>query len=80
LEAREEVLVWLGGEKPNRCGGGYPDMQFPPNHHSIYNPVNVVYQIPMQTVYGPGIQIPATHAATLDIDCDRIRGRILKYI
>lgn len=58
-------------------------MEFPPNHHSIYTPVNVVYRIPMKTVYGDGITMPPMppdSPETLDIDCERIRGIIVELI
>ena len=82
------VKVWLKGRKfwvgwGERAAGGagvviHTNMFFPPNHHSIDNPVNVVYNIPMTTVYGPGVPIPQTNAATLDIDTDAIRRVILQ--
>ena len=55
-------------------------MRLPPHHHSIDTPVNLVYHIPMATVYGNGIAIPPNSPATLDIDCDAIRGVIQEYI
>jgi hypothetical protein len=41
--------------------------------HPVDTPVNLIYHIPMQTVYGNGIPIPPNSPATLDIDCDEIR-------
>jgi hypothetical protein len=35
----------------------HSDMQLRPHHHPIDAPVNLVYQIPMDTVYGNGIPI-----------------------
>jgi len=34
----------------------------------------------MQTVYGNGIAIPPSSPATLDIDCDQIRGIIQEFL
>jgi hypothetical protein len=48
-----------------------------PNHHSIDDAVNIVYNIPMATVYGPGVAMPANSPSTLDINTDAIRGVIL---
>jgi hypothetical protein len=53
-------------------------MSSPPNHLSIDNPVNLVYNILMTTVYGPGVPIPASNAGTLDIDTDAVRRIILQ--
>ena len=50
------------------------------NAWSITNPVNLVYQIPMATVYGPGIPIPANAPATLDISVEEIRQKIVEVI
>ena len=78
------VTVWLQGRKfwvgrGERSGAViHTGMSFPPNHHSIDNPVNLVYNIPMTAVYGPGIQIPASNAGTLDIDTDAVRRIILQ--
>lgn len=55
-------------------------MRLPPHHHNINTPVNLVYHIPMQTVYGPGVAIPPNSPATLDIDCDSIRAIIQEFI
>ena len=55
-------------------------MRFPPHHHPINTAVNLVYHIPMQTVYGNGIAIPPNSPATLDIDCDQIRGIIQEFL
>jgi len=80
------VKIWLRGKKfwvgwAERAPAGnratiHTDMRFPPHHHPIDTPVNLVYHIPMQTVYGNGVPIPPTSPPTLDIDCDWIRDVI----
>ena len=55
----------------------HTQMQCPPNQTTYIVPTNIVYQIPMATVFGAGVPIPAGVAATLDIDTDLIRGVIL---
>jgi hypothetical protein len=54
-------------------------MRFPPDHHPITTPVDLTYQIPMQTVYGNGVAIPPNSPAALDIDCDQIRHLIKEF-
>ena len=56
--------------------------QWPPNHHDINVPTNIVYSVPMATVFGPGIALPQGMAANavLRIDTDIIRQRILMTI
>jgi len=70
----KEKKFWVGWGERAATGTGaviHTVMQWPPNHNSISTPVNHVYQLPMATVYGPGITIPRNHPATLDIDrCD----------
>lgn len=53
--------------------------QWPPNHHDINVPTNIVYSVPMATVFGPGIALPQGMAANavLRIDTDIIRQRIV---
>jgi hypothetical protein len=48
--------------------------------HTIDTPINLIYHIPMQTVYGNGIPIPPNSPATLDIDCDEIRSIIQEFL
>jgi hypothetical protein len=72
------VCVWIAGRKfwvgwADRAANGnraMTDMRFLPHHHPIDTPVDLVYNIPMQTVYGNGIAIPPNSPATLDIDID----------
>jgi hypothetical protein len=52
-------------------------MQWPPNHTTYIVPTNIVYQIPMTTIFGAGVPIPAGVAATLDINTGLIREVIL---
>ena len=80
--------VWLAGRKfwvgwgerhPSGIGARiHSVMSWPPNHHSWDVPVNHIYQIPMDTIYGPGIAQPPDTPAALNIDVDMIRQRILK--
>jgi len=82
------VKVWLQGRKfwvrwgernPNGVDAViHTGMSFPPNHHSIDNPVNLVYNIPMTAVYGPGVPIHASNAGTLDTDTDAVRRIIMQ--
>jgi hypothetical protein len=58
----------------------HTNMRFPRHHHPIDTPVNLIYQISMQTVYGNGIPIPPNSPATLDIDCDEIRRVIQEFL
>ena len=53
--------------------------RFPPDHHDINTPTNIVYSVPMTTVFGPEITFPQGMAddAVLRIDTDIIRQRIL---
>lgn len=84
------VKIWLAGKRfwvgwgerrPNGTGCHLTsNMAWPPNAWSITNPVNLVYQIPMATVYGPGIPIPANAPATLDISVEEIRQEIIGVI
>ena len=76
------IKVWVALQKfwvgwVDRSANGnqamiHSNMHFPPHHHPVNTPVNSVYHIPMQTVYGNGVAIPPNSPATLDIDCDEI--------
>src|SRR5277367_246925 len=84
------VKIWLAGQRfwvgwgeRRPAGRGcriHASMDWPPNAWSLTTPVNVVYQIPMATVYGPGIQIPVNAPATLDISVEEIRQEIIGVI
>ena len=81
------VKIWLAGNRfwvgwgerrPNGRGCRITStMAWPPNAWSIATPVNLVYQIPIATVYGPGIPVPANAPATLDINVEEIRQEII---
>jgi hypothetical protein len=81
------VKVWLSGRKywvgwaersPTGVGAiVHSQMLWPPQHTTYTVPTGIVYNIPMATVFGPGIPIPAGLQATLDIDTDDIRAEIL---
>jgi len=55
-------------------------MDWPSDHSKVPMPVNIIYQIPINFVYGPGIQIPAAAPNTLDIDVEQIRRVIAEVI
>lgn len=84
------VKVWLQGKKfwvgwGERCPGGtgcriHSTMDWPPDHSKIATPVNTIYQIPIDLVYGPGIQIPTGAPNTLDIHVEHIRREIAEVI
>jgi hypothetical protein len=84
------VKVWLADKKfwvgwGERCPAGadctiHSDMDWPPDHSEVATPVNIIYQIPINLVYGPGIQIPVGAPNTLDIDVERIRRVIAEVI
>lgn len=74
---------WVGWGKRTSNGTGCrptSNMAWPPNAWSITTLVNLVYQIPMATVYGPGIPIPAKAPATWDISLEEIRQEIIGVI
>jgi hypothetical protein len=55
-------------------------MAWPPDHSDIATPVNTVYNIPMQLIYGPDIQIPPNAPPTLDINVEEIRALIVALL
>ena len=87
------VRVWIGvkywaasrkfwcGWAERRLGGVggrlHTQMHWPPDHHDITVATNIVYSIPMVTVFGPNIPIPPALPPILTIDSDAIRGTIL---
>lgn len=80
---KQRKKFWVGwaDRKPGGVGAQlHTQFQWPPNHHDITKPTNIVYAIPMLTVFGPGIAIPPNLPPTLDIDTDVIRQKILKSI
>jgi hypothetical protein len=67
---------WVAWAERNPCGVGvniHSKMHFVPNHLLYTVLLNIVYQIPMMTVYGPGIAVPVNSPPTLDIDMEQIR-------
>jgi hypothetical protein len=71
---------WVGWAERAAGGTGaaiHTQMQFPPNHKSYAQPVGIIYHIPMATVFGVGVPVPAGLSATLDIDTDEIAQRIV---
>jgi Uma2 family endonuclease len=73
---------WVGWGERNVAGNRaliHTSMRLPPHCSSIQTPVNLVYHIPMATVYGPGIAMPPNSPATLDIDCDALRLIVLEF-
>lgn len=76
---------WVGFAVRRPGGVGATVMsqfQFPPDHHDINVPKNIIYSVPMTTVFGPGIAFPQGMAANavLRIDTDIIRQKILHNI
>jgi len=79
----KEYRFWVGWGERSPTGTGCclrSAMAWPPNAWSITTRVNLVYQIPMTTVYGPGIPIPANAPATLDVSVEEIRQEIIDVI
>jgi hypothetical protein len=78
-----EQRFWVGYAERAADGVGatiHSQMLWVPNHSSFLVPTNITYQIPMQTVFGPGIAIPPGTPATLDIHVEMIRQRIVESI
>ena len=74
---------WVGWGERDPAGTDciiHSNMDWPPDHSKVAMPVNIIYQIPINLVYGPGIQIPAGAPNTLDIDVERIRKVIAEVI
>jgi hypothetical protein len=74
---------WVGWaeRRPGGVGGRvHMQMQWPPDHHDINLPTNLVYHIPMTTIYGPNVAMPPNLPNHLDIDTDQIRLKILQNI
>ena len=74
---------WVGWGERRPAGHGcriHSSMSWSPNAWSFTAPVNIVYHIPMATVYGPGIAIPPDVPPTLDIDVEEIRQEIVGVI
>jgi hypothetical protein len=90
------VRIWIGvkywtasgkfwcewaGRRPVGLGGRlHTQMLWPPHHHDIDVATNIVYSIPMATIFGPQIPIPAALPAVLTIDTDVIRRTILAEV
>jgi hypothetical protein len=74
---------WVGWaeRRPGGLGGRmHMQMQWPPHHHDINLSTNLVYQIPMATIFGPNVPTPPGLPANLDIDTDQIRLKILENV
>lgn len=84
------VKYWTAGRKfwvgwaerrPGGLGGRlHTQMQWPPNHHDISTATNIIYNIPMATIYGPNIPMPPGLSPSLNIDTDVIRMTILENV
>lgn len=93
---RTSVRVWIGvrywaaGRKfwvgwaerrPAGLGGRlHTQMQWPPNHSDISVATNIVYNIPMATIFGPNIPMPPGLPPILTVDTDAIRTTILEEV
>ena len=74
---------WVGWAERNAAGNRaviHTNMRFPPPSSSIQTPVSLIYQVPMATVYGPGVAMPPNSPATLNIDCEAIRLILLEFL
>ena len=74
---------WVGWAERRPGGDGvrvHTGMDWPPRHHSIDEQTDIVYSIPMATVFGPNITLPPNLAQNLLIDTDEIRLEILNYV
>ena len=74
---------WVGWaeRRPNGVGGRlHTQMDWPPNHHDINVATNIVYNIPMATIYGPNIPMPPGLPPALTLDTDIIRSTILEEV
>ena len=81
--ASKKYWVGYAVRRPGGVGATVTtQFQFPPNHHDINLPSNIVYTVPMTRVFGPGIAFPQGMAgnAVLSIDTDIIRQKILRDI
>jgi hypothetical protein len=82
------VKYWMAGRKfwvgwaerrPGGLGGRlHTQMSWPPNHHDINVATNIIYNIPMTTIYGPNIPMPPDLPLTLNLDTDVIRSTIVE--
>jgi hypothetical protein len=87
LTRRTSVRVWIGEKywtaernfwvgwadsRPNGVGGRH--------HHDINVATNIVYNIPMATIYGPNIPMPPGLPLTLTLDTDIIRSTVLEEV
>ena len=80
VRGRKVWIAWADRAATGNRGVIHTNMRLPPHHHSIDTPVNLVYHIPMATVYGNGITIPPNSPPTLNIDCDAVREVIEEYV
>jgi hypothetical protein len=84
------VMIWLAGGKfwigweesvPGGVGAViHTETQFPKNFTSVGTITNIWYTIPMETVFGAGILIPANVPVNLEIEMERIREIIVESI
>jgi hypothetical protein len=83
------VKIWIEGKKywvgwAERQAGStgctiHSQTAWPPQHSSILTPINLIYNIPMDLVYG-AIPIPPGAPNALQIDVESIRTEILEII
>jgi hypothetical protein len=75
-----EKKFWAGWASRNAAGIGgvmHTQMAWPPDNSPLDTPVNVVYSIPTQIIYGPNIPLPPNSPPNILIDVDGIRNAIL---
>jgi len=78
-----ERKFWVGWAERRRHGVGgrlHTQMSWPPDHHDINVATNIVYNIPMTTIYGPNIPMPQGLPLTVTLDTDIIRLTILDEV
>ena len=74
---------WVGWAERRPGGVGarmHTEMDWPPGHCSIDEQTDIIYSIPMATIFGPNITIPPNISHNLLIDTDEIRLEILNYV
>ena len=77
-EAGRRFWVGWAERRPGGVGGRlHTQMQWPPNHHHISAPTNIIYSIPMATIFGPDIPMPPCLPPSLTVDTDVIRLKIV---
>jgi len=80
VQGRKFWVGWAERAPADNRATIHSAMRFPPHHSPINTPINIIYHIPMQTIYRNGIPIPPNSPAHLDIDCDAIRDVAQEFL